>query len=191
MKIKKTATLEDLKAWRPCWLDDNNYSDRVKSLAGRRKYWSLTHVLALRGKPGLSDADWQWLVHAYLKNAGRHRALRLVACYYAGRALRAERKAGREPDARIWEAVRVAKRHAAGKATDGELDVAGDAAAAATAAAWALHSSAARAATGDAAAWATAGDASAAAAIAVTWAASRAAECKAQCDWLQRRVCAL
>jgi len=91
------------------------------------------------------------------KIAGRHRkvlwmadagvALRIFACDCADEALHRERKAGREPDARSWEAVRVARRHAIGKASNEELD-------AARAAAWAAARAAARAA-----AWAAAWDA--------------------------------
>ena len=44
--------------------------------------------------------------------------LRLFACWCAEQSLKAERKAGREPDPRSWEAVKVAKRYIAGKASD-------------------------------------------------------------------------
>jgi hypothetical protein len=91
------------------------------------------------------------------------RVLRRFACDVAEGALRAERRAGREPDPRSRAAIEVARRHAVGRATDEELDAAWDAAwdatwdaarAAARAAAW----DAARAAARDAA-WAAARDA--------------------------------
>ena len=50
------------------------------------------------------------------------------ACWCAERALRAERKAGRVPDKRSWEAIRVKRRWLKGKATDEELAAAWDAA---------------------------------------------------------------
>ena len=56
------------------------------------------------------------------------RELRLFACDCAERALRHERKRGREPDKRSWEAVRVARRFADGLATSEELAAARDAA---------------------------------------------------------------
>ena len=52
------------------------------------------------------------------------RTARLFACDCAARALRRERKAGREPDKRSWKAINVARRYAEGKATKAELTVA-------------------------------------------------------------------
>ena len=46
---------------------------------------------------------------------------RLFACDCAERALLREREAGREPDDRSWNAVRVAREYAMGRATDEEL----------------------------------------------------------------------
>ncbi len=48
-------------------------------------------------------------------------ALRLFACDVADEALHAERVAGREPHAASWEAVRVSRLWAAGKATEAKL----------------------------------------------------------------------
>jgi len=69
------------------------------------------------------------------KIAGRNRrvlwmadatvALRIFACDCADEALRGERKAGREPDPRSWEATRVARLHAIGQASNEELAAAG------------------------------------------------------------------
>ena len=189
----KTATLDDLKTWNPCWITgevDCDFEDRVKKIAGRRKNWKLKHVAALRGAPGLSDEDWQWLMHTYMDRQGYKSELRLAACYYATRALKRERKVGREPDKRSWEAVRVARRFAQGKATREELDAARDAAvAAARDAAVAAATDAAWAAARDAAV-AVARDAAGAAAGAAAWAAAWAAELKIQCDWLQKKALA-
>ena len=49
---------------------------------------------------------------------------RLFACDCAARALRRERRAGREPDKRSWKAIKVARRYAKGKATKAELTAA-------------------------------------------------------------------
>ena len=65
-----------------------------------------------------------------------------LACWCAERALRAERKAGREPDPRSWEAVKVKRRWLAGKATNQELSAAWSAADSA-AASWSAARSAA------------------------------------------------
>lgn len=100
--------------------------------------------------------------------------LRLVAVSYASRALRDERKAGREPDPRSWEAVKVAKKFANGKATEQELSAAESAAwsaawSAAPSAAW----SAARAA--ESAAWSAAQSAAQSAAPSAAPSAARSA----------------
>lgn len=55
-------------------------------------------------------------------------ALRLFACDCADAALSAERAAGREPDSRLWEAVRVARLYAIGQASEEERSAAGSAA---------------------------------------------------------------
>ena len=64
------------------------------------------------------------------------RILHEFACWCAEGALKAERKAGREPDPRSWEAIKVKRRWLEGKATDKELAAAR---AAARAAAWAAQ----------------------------------------------------
>ena len=107
------------------------------------------------------------------------RAARLFATDCAERALRREREAGREPDARSWRAVAVARAFVRGEATDVELAAARDAARdAARAATWAAAGAATWAAAGAAArdaARAATRDAAGAAAGAATWAAARAA----------------
>ncbi|MHB8533391.1 MAG: hypothetical protein ACYDC2_11795, partial [Solirubrobacteraceae bacterium] len=137
--------------------------------------------------------------------------LRLFACDCAERALGRERAAGREPDARSWKAVAVARTYAEGQATALELDAARDAAwaaardaagaaawdaarAAAWAAAWAAGRDAAWAAGRDAA-WAAARAAAWAAAGAAAWAAERdaagAAAWAAERDWQRQRLAEL
>ena len=94
------------------------------------------------------------------------------ACWCAEQALKAERKAGREPDPRSWKAIKVKRQWMKGKATIEELDAAG-------AAAWDAAGDAARAAAGAAAwdaAWAAAGAAAWDAAGAAAWAAAWAAQ---------------
>ena len=105
--------------------------------------------------------------------------LRLFACWCAEQALRAERKAGREPDMRSWKSVRVARRFACGSATTDELAAANAAANAATCAtananAWAAA---------NAAGWATAKDAMGAAWAAVNAAANAAGWANASVAW--------
>ena len=96
------------------------------------------------------------------------KTLHLFACWCARRALLAERHAGREPDKRSWDAIRVKRRWLSGRASDAELSAAGRAAGLAAAARWS-------------AAWVTAEGVAAArwaarwAAAAARWAAAEAA----------------
>ena len=108
------------------------------------------------------------------------RLLHEFACACAERALRHERKAGREPDARSCEAVRIKRKWMTGKATDDELAAARDAArAAARDAAWYAAWDAAWAA-----AWAAAWDA----AWAAAWDAARNAARDVEKAWQERSL---
>jgi len=128
--------------------------------------------------------------------ANVEKELRLFACDCAERALLRERKQGREPDERSWEAIRVARAYANGQGSRQRLDAAWDAARdavvaagwdaasdaawaagwdAASATAWAVGSATAWA-TGSAAAWAATSAAGLAAASDAAWAAARAAD---------------
>ena len=190
MRRLKRITPARILSWEPC---NPPYTDeRVKELFGGRRSATIREILTARNVP---PADLIWLAcHGGVLD---DKTLRLFAAYCAGRALRRERKAGREPDARSWKAVCVARRFAMGKATTGELRAAreaareaawaaGEGARAAGAAAWVTGEAAGEAA-GAAArvaareAGAAAGAAGAAARTAArvareaTWAAPRAA----------------
>jgi hypothetical protein len=108
----------------------------------------------------IEDRLWA-IIYVWLDDRQR----RLLACDCAERALLRERAAGREPDERSWNVVRVARAYARGGATDEELAAAWYAAGDASGAAWS-------------AAWYAAGDASGAAAwhaaSAAAWAAAAA-----------------
>jgi hypothetical protein len=118
--------------------------------------------------------------------------LRLFACDCAERALKRERKAGREPDPRSWEAIRVSRLFARGRATDAAWGAARDAAwGAARDAAWAAARDAAWNAARDAAwgaARAAARDAAWDAATAAAWDAARDAEESWQTKQLLKRI---
>ena len=126
------------------------------------------------------DADRLWTVlHLDLIDA---RTLRLFACDCADRALDRERAAGREPDPRSVEAVRVARLYADGKATADELGAAH--AASCDDAARAAARAAAAYAAYDAAACAAARAAAACAAAYVAYAADAVAERRWQVEHL-------
>lgn len=127
----------------------------------------------LWGEDGPSLIDRVWLGIQLLPD---DRSRRLMACRWARRALRRERRAGREPDARSWRAVQVAEQYARGEASRKDLRRACADADAAYAAACAAYAHAAYAA--DAAvhaAYAHAAYAAYAAADAAVYAAADAA----------------
>jgi hypothetical protein len=96
---------------------------------------------------------------------------RLFAADCAERALKRERKAGREPDERSWEAVRVARLYVRGEVDDAASAAASDAA---SDAAWAAARNASDAA------WAAASAAASDAASDAAWAAARNARAVAR-----------
>lgn len=92
------------------------------------------------------------------------RALRLFACDAAESALLSERAAGRDPDPRSWEAIRVTRLWIDGKATgadwNADWNAAWNAAGAARSAVWSAARSAARGSAAERAAWSAAWSAS-------------------------------
>ena len=159
-------TVREVMRLGPC---DTNYPRaRVKELWAGRSALDVLDVLAL----DIPAADRLWAVlHPEFWPEGEADVHEL-ACRFASRALRQERKRGREPDARSWRAIRVKRRWLRGAATDDEL-------AAARAAAWAAiidaSRAAARAAIIDAsreAAWAAYGGSAGGSAEAAAWAAA-------------------
>jgi len=170
------VTVDDVLAWGPCpdWTPE-----RVRTVAGRRKRWSALDVLAFRGVSA-EDKLWLLLREEMVPAAVLHG----LACDFAARALRRERRAGREPDPRSWAALAVKRWWIEGAATDADLAAAGDAAGDA---AWAAAGDAAWAAA-RAAAWAAAGDAAGAAAWNAAWDAARDAARDAERRWQVRRV---
>lgn len=124
--------------------------------------------------------------------ADASRALRGFACDCAERALLRERGAGREPDARSREAVRVAREFAAGRASREQLYAARAAAhAAAAAAAAAAHAASRAASAANAASAAAYDDADSAAHAAYAAHAARSLgdrECSWQARALTRRL---
>ena len=105
----------------------------------RVRLWG--HVERGRDKLCAYERETLWLADATT-------ALHEFACWCTERALKRERKAGREPDERSWNAIRVKRAWLRGEATDEDL-------AAARAAALAAARDAARDAAWDAA-WAAA-----------------------------------
>ena len=139
----KTVTLEEFKAFGPCWMETEEGSARLEEIGNRKKEWTALDVLRLE-EVGAEDRLWAVLREEFVPAHILHE----FACRCAEEALR---KAGVTDD-RSWNAIRVKRLWIEGKATDTELAAAWDAArAAAEAAAWAAAWAAARAAAWDAA----------------------------------------
>jgi len=171
----KRFTIDQVMPWRPCYS-----REEVAAVFGRYKYMTLARLLASK----LSDADKLWCL--LRPEVIPEKQLHLLACEYAERALKRERKAGREPDPRSWAAVETKRRWVAGEASDEELSAARASAraaarASASARAWA-------AASAEASAWASAS----ASASASAWAAASAwvsASASAERKWqLQQAI---
>jgi hypothetical protein len=111
--------VEDVLRREPC----AEYTpERIRELFAGRESMGLDEILQL----DIPAVDKYWvLAHVdWLTERG----LRLVACDIAEQCLLRERSAGREPDERSWEAIKVSRKFAHGKATPQELDAAHDAA---------------------------------------------------------------
>jgi hypothetical protein len=204
-----------VKAWH--WLKDDMHSGSGRERAWvegeERTHFSKTLLICERGYHS-SPTPWDGLSYAQgnvlclveisepeaqqddkyvsrtrklIKAINVEHELRAFACDVAEEALTKEREAGREPDARSWNAIAVARRYNAGEATKEELAAARDAA---RAAAWAAARDAAWAAAWDAtrdAAWAAARDAATAAASAAARDAARDAAWAAARDAFKAR----
>ena len=150
------------------------WQERAAEILSARPAWSALELIEAGRAAGAEPGD---ILHViFREDLMDARTLRLLACDFAEHALCREREAGREPDARSWKAVEVARRYARGEATEEELGEAWTAA-------WAARD-AARAATW-ATYWATAEAAAWAAQAAATMsraAAQAAAACTAEAE---------
>ena len=119
MRRTKYITPKMILSWNPCC----DYSEvRIRELFGKRRQATVQEIL--RSKIPPKDRLWVVLRVKLISP----KILRLFACNCAERALKKERKMGREPDERSWAAVRVARRFAAGRASTDELVAARNAA---------------------------------------------------------------
>ena len=123
MRDAITFTLDQLGGWRPCWDED-----KILALAGARTEFTLREVLT---HPGIKAVNKVWVAC----HAMPPREARLFRADCALRCLVRERAAGREPDPRSWNAVRVTHDFALGKASEADLRVAAAASCAASCAA--------------------------------------------------------
>ena len=111
---RKTLTVDEIMAMRPC---EGWPRDRVAALFGVRKRLGLKHLESF-SEEVVPLKDRVWLLLQMVSDEEKH----LLACRFAERALRRERKVGRDPAPACWEAIRVKRLWARGKATDEELE---------------------------------------------------------------------
>lgn len=116
-----------LREWNACYSDS-----RIDDIFRAKKTDELTplQVANMRSIPP-KDRLWVLLREEIIPK----KQLRLLACGFAERALLRERKAGREPDERSWEAIEISRKFALGEVSETEKIAAADAADAAYAAA--------------------------------------------------------
>ena len=131
--MKKYVTPKFILSWGPC---DKYDTATIERLFGRRK--RATAIDVLNAPIPIEDVFWVVLREELIPA----KTLRLFACSCAERALQRERKAGREPDKRCWDAIKIVRRYAIGKATEEELSAARSAAWSAESAAWSAESAA-------------------------------------------------
>jgi hypothetical protein len=110
----RRATIDEVMAWGPCAPPDGPYTrEYVKRLFGRYKYMTVERILDL----DIPDEDKIWAASRLVSER--------VACEFAlaceRRALTRKRRAGREPDKRSWDALRVVRRWLDDEASDEEL----------------------------------------------------------------------
>ncbi|MGD8305175.1 MAG: hypothetical protein PVF17_00845 [Ignavibacteria bacterium] len=126
---KKIITIEKVLELDPCYSEEELEELRKKNNLGKRA--SVLEIL----KSGLKADDILWLV--LRPEFIEEKILHELSIIFATRALKRERKAGREPHPDSWKAIEVKKKWLAGKATDKELSESESAAiSAADSAAW-------------------------------------------------------
>jgi hypothetical protein len=117
----KTATIDDIMKWEPCWLEDASEAEvrvRIQKFMGRRK--AVTGLDIIRSwKLSVEHKLWCLLRNFWFSD----RELRLLACDFAERALPVWETAYPEDD-RPRQAIDTARRFVRGEATAEELEVA-------------------------------------------------------------------
>ncbi len=173
--VVKSVSIEQVKSWEPCWLEEEGGLERLEAIGSRKEQWTALDVLDLPPEE-VSDGDKLWVVLREELIDGS--ILHEFGCRCVEEAL----KLVENPDPRSLAAIEAKRSWLRGEISDDELWKArAKALAAARAAAWyaacAAAWSAARAAAWDAArpaAWDAAWYAASAAASAAARNAARA-----------------
>ena len=115
-----TVTRADILSWEPC----ADYPERLPGLLPGRanKRWSALAIIEA-GKVGMVPTEDVFWVVLRPELISEHDLYEL-ACRCASRALREERKAGREPDPRSWAAIETRRAWLRGDMSDEDLSAA-------------------------------------------------------------------
>ena len=118
-KKLRGVTVTDILSWRPCC----EYTERyIRKLFAKRKKLNAADILKLR----IPFEDRLWVICR--EGMVPDDIFHLWACWCAERALKRERKAGREPDKRSWAVIEAKRQWMRGEISDEDLAVARDAA---------------------------------------------------------------
>ena len=157
------VSVDKVMSWEPCV----EYTlERVTKLFGKRKTVSALNILDMDIPP--EDRLWAVLHEELIPAPTLHE----LACRFAESALRAERKAGRDPDPRSWAAIEAKRAWLRGEITGKQLSAAESAA---ESAAW-LAARLASESAAESAAWLAAESAAWSATWSATWSAARLAQ---------------
>ncbi|MGD8305183.1 MAG: hypothetical protein PVF17_00890 [Ignavibacteria bacterium] len=117
---KKIITIKKVLELKPCYSESELEELRKKNNLGKKV--SVLEIL----KSKIPTSDILWLV--FCPDFIEEKILHELSIIFATRALKQERKAGREPHPDSWKAIKMKKKWLAGKATDEELRAAESAA---------------------------------------------------------------
>ncbi|MGD8305199.1 MAG: hypothetical protein PVF17_00970 [Ignavibacteria bacterium] len=117
---KKIITIKKILELDPCYSESELEELRKKNNLGKK----VSVLEILKSKIPTSDILWLALRSEFIEEKILHE----LSIIFATRALKRERKAGREPHPDSWKAIKMKKKWLAGKATDEELRAARSAA---------------------------------------------------------------
>lgn len=114
---EKSITWKQFLSFGPCYKGEE--LEKLREFAKSKPRWTALDILSCKQFP-TSDRLWLVLRQELIEN----KTIQLLACDFAERPLKRDRKAGREPAKASWDAVAVARKFATGEATRYEMDVA-------------------------------------------------------------------
>ena len=118
--IVKSVSIEQVKSWKPCWLEEEGGLERLEAIGRRKEQWTALDVLDLPPEE-VSDGDKLWVVLREELIDGP--ILHEFGCRCAEEALKLVKK----PDPRSLAAIEAKRSWLRGEISDDELWKAWDA----------------------------------------------------------------